>query len=85
MTGRGGVPALAAAVVLNIAVTESLAAGFITAYPCGSPRPNAASVNHVAGETIPNAVTVKVGVGGRVCFYSLATTHLVVDADAYVL
>lgn len=81
VTGRGGVPVDASAVVLNIAVTEPEAPGFITVYPCGSERPNAANLNYSAGDTIPNLVIAKVGVNGRVCIFTLARTHLVVDVN----
>jgi len=82
--GRGGVSANASAVLLNLAVDHPQAAGFITAYPCGSPRPLAANLNYAADQTIPNSVLVKVGTGGRVCLYSMSTTHLVADVDGYV-
>ena len=35
VAGRGGVGGDAAAVVLNVTVTDALAAGFVTVYPCG--------------------------------------------------
>ena len=81
--GRGGVGGDAAAVVLNVTVTESLAAGFVTVYPCGSPRPTASNLNYVAGSTVANAVIVKVGVGGQVCLFTQSATHLVVDVAGY--
>jgi hypothetical protein len=59
VTGRGGVPADAAAVVLNVTVNEPEQAGFVTAYPCGTPRPNASNLNYVPGQTIPNNVIVR--------------------------
>gem|GEM_PF-1705677 len=79
VTGRGGVPADAAAVVLNVAVTGSTSGGFVTAWPCGLARPLASSLNHAAGQTISNAVTVAVGDGGHVCLATFASSHLVVD------
>ena len=74
--GRGGVHTNASAVLLNLAVDHPAAAGFITAYPCGTPRPLAANLNYEADQTIPNSVLVKVGTGGKVCLYSMSTTHL---------
>ena len=59
--GRGGVPMDAAAVVLNVTVTAPEGSGFITVYPCGEPLPTASNLNFVAGDTVPNAVVVKVG------------------------
>ena len=84
MTGRGGVLAGATAVALNVTVNEAQADGFITVYPCGSAQPNASNINYQAGSTIPNAVIVKIGTGGKVCLYTSAATQLIVDVNAYL-
>jgi hypothetical protein len=83
VTGRAGVPAAAAAVVLNVTVDDPGDDGFLTVFPCGSPRPNASNVNYFEGETIPNAVVAKLGVGGKVCIYTFAATDLLVDVNGY--
>lgn len=83
VTGRGGVPTTAGAVVLNVTVTEAQAPGFVTVYPCAGGLPNAANLNYVAGSTIPNAVIAEVGLGGTTCLYTTAATHLVVDVNGY--
>lgn len=79
VAGRGGVPADARAVVLNVTVTEARGDGFVTVHPCGTPRPNAAHVNVGAGATVSNLVVVEVGADGAVCLYAMAGMHLVVD------
>ena len=56
--------------------------GYVTVFPCGSPRPLAASLNHDADQTISNAVTARIGVGGAVCIFTYATTDIVVDVNA---
>ena len=81
VTGRGGVPANATAVVLNVTVTDPEAAGYVTVYPCGTTRPNASNLNYTPGVTIPNNVIVKVGAGGTVCLYSQQATNLIADID----
>ncbi|MCU1397434.1 MAG: type sorting protein [Acidimicrobiales bacterium] len=83
VANRGGVAADAASVVLNVTVTGPQDAGFITVFPCDSPRPNASSVNFTAGQTVPNAVISKVGPGGRVCLYTSAATDLLADVTGY--
>ena len=83
VAGRGGVPGDAAAVTLNVTSTGSLAAGFVTVYPCGAPRPDASNLNFGPGATIANAVTSKVGAGGAVCIYNQSATHLIVDVNGY--
>ena len=81
VTGRGGVPANASAVVLNVTVTDPEGAGFLTAYPCGTTRPNASNLNYVTGSTVPNNVIVKVGVNGTVCLFSQQATNLIADVN----
>jgi hypothetical protein len=83
VVGRGGVSVDAAAVVLNVTVTDPQAAGFVTVYPCGSSRPTASSLNYVAGSTVANAVIVKVGDGGQVCMFTQAATNLITDVTGY--
>jgi len=85
ITGRTSIPADASAVVLNIAVTNTVGPGFITVFPCGSPRPNASNVNFTAGQTVQNLVIAKTGTGGKVCLFTLAGTHLIADANGYFL
>ena len=43
------------------------------------PRPFVASVNHGTGQIVSNAVIVPVSPTGDVCFYSSASTDLIVD------
>jgi hypothetical protein len=84
VTTRGGVPAGAATVVLNVTVTESTAEGFVTVYPCGIEPPLASNLNYGVGATVANAVIVKVGTGGKVCLFSTGPTQLVVDVNGYL-
>jgi len=82
VVGQGGVPLDATAVALNVTVDGPDASGFVTVYPCGGSLPLASNVNFVAGQTVANAVTVAVGVVGRVCVYTSTATHLIVDTNA---
>jgi hypothetical protein len=81
--GRAGVPVGAGSVVLNVTITEPVRAGFVSVYACGSARPNAASVNFVAGQTVANLVVADLDAGGKVCVYTMSATQLVVDVMAY--
>jgi hypothetical protein len=83
VAGRGSVSANPGAVVLNVTVDGPQGAGFITVYPCDEARPNASSLNYVAGQAVPNSVIARVSADGKVCFYASAATHLVVDVDGY--
>ena len=81
LAGRGGVPANAVAAALNVTVTEAGADGFLTVFPCGSPRPTASNLNYGVGTTVPNAVITKLGPNGRVCLFAQQSVHLVVDVN----
>ena len=83
VNGRGGVASNAAAVVLNVAVTGTERAGYLTVYPCGAPRPLASNLNYSAGQTIANTVTSKVGANGKVCIYTSGPTHLIADINGF--
>jgi hypothetical protein len=85
VTGVGGVPPTGAtAVVLNVTVDAPLTSGFITAWPSGETQPTVSNLNFVAGQTVPNLVTVKVGANGRVNLYnSEGFTSLVADVVGY--
>jgi HYR domain len=83
VTNRGGVPAGAATVVLNVTVTEPSAAGFVTVYPCGIATPLASNLNFEAGATGANAVIAKVGADGKVCLFTSRSTQLIVDVNGF--
>ena len=59
-------PAGATAAVLNVTVTNTTAASYLTAWPTGATQPLVSNLNWVAGETVPNRVIVPVGTGGQV-------------------
>jgi hypothetical protein len=81
VAGRGGVPANAAAVMLNVTAVSPGAGGFVTVFPCGEPRPNASNLNYAAGDVVANAVLSKVGAGGRVCVFTSADADIIVDVN----
>jgi hypothetical protein len=82
----GTVPAGAAAVVLNVTVTQPKAPGYITVYGDG-PRPLASNLDFAAGQTVPNLVIAPIGAGGIVRLYngSGGTTQLIADIAGYYL
>ena len=70
--------------VLNVAVTQTNAESFLTVYPTGGPRPVAANLNYVAGDTVSNRVMAKLGTGGSVTIFNNAgTTDVVVDVGGW--
>ena len=85
VAGRAGVPGDASAVVLNVTAASASGGGYVTVFPCGSAPPNSSNLNTTAGGTVPNAVTVKVGAGGKVCLFTSPeiSTHLLADVNGY--
>jgi hypothetical protein len=80
--GQTKVPADAGTVLLNVTAADPTDPGYVTVFPCGSPRPLASNLN-LNGTTVPNLVSAKVGDGGRVCLYTTGATDLVADILGY--
>jgi hypothetical protein len=83
VAGRGGVPADTTAVSLSVTAVQAWSAGYLTVFPCGADRPPTSNVNFGFGDTVANAVTVPVGVGGAVCVYTDSRTDLLVDVNGH--
>ncbi len=81
--GSNAVPNDASAVFLNVTAANTTGSGWVTAYPCGSPRPNTSNVNLIPGVVRANLVPVKVGTNGTVCLFVSAGTDLVADLQGY--
>jgi hypothetical protein len=83
VTGRASVPEGAAAVMLNVTVTQPEGRGYVTVYPCDQAAPTASALNYVPAQTVPNATIATIAADGTVCFYTLERTHLIVDAAGW--
>ncbi|MHA7200330.1 carboxypeptidase regulatory-like domain-containing protein [Arthrobacter alkaliphilus] len=85
VAGVNGIPIDAAAVVLNLTVTETHAAGFLTAYASGSEKPNASNVNYGPDQTVPNLAVVPVGPDGKITIAntSFGSAQVIADVSAY--
>jgi hypothetical protein len=70
VTGRGGVPAIATALVYNLTITQPTGSGFLTVYPSGAARPNVSNINFVAGQTMANSGTTKLGADGSLTIFN---------------
>lgn len=77
------VPRTAAAVVLNLTVTTTPAAGFFTVWAAGGERPNTSNLNVAsAGDTVANQVIVPIR-EGAVNVFSQSGGEVIVDVDGY--
>jgi hypothetical protein len=77
-----GVPASAAAVVLNVTAVNDQA-GYLTVFPGGSSRPTASNVNMSPGLVVANRVMVPLGAGGQIQVYASNRTDVVIDLAGY--
>ena len=87
LTVTGGVvPTDATAVLLNLTVDQTAAAGWLSAYPSGVSAPTVSNLNFVAGQTTANLAMVKVGTNGAVKLRNGAptATQVVADVVGYV-
>ena len=84
IAGRGDVPEGTDAVMLNVTVVAPQAAGHVTVWPCDAGQPTASSLNYTPGSVVANAVLSKLDGSGRVCIYTHATTHLIVDVTGAI-
>jgi len=85
LLGNGPVPSSGVeAVVLNVTVTNPTVPSFLTVWPDGDPKPKASNLNFDAGQTIPNRVIVKLGMGGKVdIFNNAGTVDVIADAGGW--
>ncbi|MER5639590.1 S53 family peptidase [Kitasatospora sp. NPDC002227] len=77
------VPAEATSAVLNVTVTNTTSAGYLTAWAHGGDRPVASNLNWTAGRTVANQVTVPVHDGQVDMAAVCNTTDVVVDLFGY--
>ena len=86
--GRGGVPRTGvSAVVVTLTVTAPAAAGYVTAYPDGIPRPVASNVLFAKTRTVADLAVVPVGADGKIALYNGApgAVQLIADVVGYHL
>ncbi|MFT3855439.1 MAG: intradiol ring-cleavage dioxygenase [Ilumatobacteraceae bacterium] len=84
IAGQAGIPSSGvAAVVLNLTVTETGAAGYLRAWGDGT-MPETSNLNvAAAGQTRAVLATVPVGADGAVRLWASVSTHVVVDVFGY--
>lgn len=84
MAGGSGIPASGVtAVSMNITAVNAAAPGYLTAFPCDQPQPNASNVNYIAARAVPNAAIVGLSADGALCVYASQTTDVLIDVNGY--
>lgn len=84
VAGRGGVPADAAAVIINVTAVNATGVGFATVHPCLEELPLASSLNYVAGVNRGNEIVAQLSDDGDVCLFTSAAAHLTVDVVGWL-
>jgi hypothetical protein len=84
VAGRGGVPADARVVIVNITSVAADSRGFVTVHPCLATRPVVSSLNFTAGTNRANEVIAQLDADGKLCVFNNKSTHLVVDVVGWL-
>ena len=72
VANAGGAPTGAYAAVMNVTVTNSSAASYLTAYPADAAQPVASNLNWTAGATVATLVEVRLSAAGAVKIFNAA-------------
>jgi hypothetical protein len=73
-------------VLINLTVTDSQAAGWLSAFPYGVSLPLVSNLNFTPGAVVPNLALLTLGDGYGVLYNgSSGTSQIVADVLAYVL
>ncbi len=67
------------AVAINVTATNASARGYLTAHPCGQPRPMVATVNFAPGRPVASSAFVAADATRRICVYSSSPVDVIVD------
>lgn len=67
------------AVAVNVTTTAPRSQGFLTAWNCEGPPPNASFHNHVRGEVVAHSTIVPINGAGELCISTRVAANLVVD------
>ena len=78
-------PPGAVGAVVNLTVTDTVDAGYLTLYAAGVPRPGTSSINWFAsGQTLANQATTAVGPGNQLTVFAGNETQFLIDLLAYL-
>ncbi|MEZ5232063.1 MAG: hypothetical protein AB7W59_27600 [Acidimicrobiia bacterium] len=82
VAGRGGVPADATSVLLNVTAVGPTAEGFLAVWPSG-PFPGTSNLNFKAADVVPNMVFTPLSNGAVTVMASSGRPHVLIDVAAY--
>ena len=87
VAGRGGIPAGATSVAVNLTVVNPHAAGYLTAWASGSARPNTSTINFAVGQTVANLAYLPISSDGAIQLFnsSRGAVDLLADIAGYII
>lgn len=86
INNKMGIPGDVTNVVLNLTAVTPSEGGFLTAWQDSTDfaRPNVSTVNFVAGQTVANLGTIRIGSSGAINIYNFSgNTHVLADVVGY--
>ena len=83
IAGQRSIPEDAKAVSINLTAVDGFGGGFLTAYPCGGPRPITSNVNHGASSAVANGAIVSLSSSGQLCLFSLIPVNAIMDVNGW--
>ncbi len=86
VSGLGGVPPGAGAVVMNVTAVDPTGFGHLTLFPADATLPTASNLNFRPGQTVPNLVMVRLSPDGKVTIHNgspTGTVHVIFDAAGW--
>lgn len=72
----------ATAAAVNLTVVRPDGDGYLTAWPCGTARPETSTLNYASGTTRANNAIVGVDQAGRLCIFTSSAADVLVDVTA---
>ena len=79
VTGIGGIPANAKAIIANVTAVNTTANGYLTVWNGTGSQPATSNVNWTKGDTVPNMIVSAIDSAGQVTIYASVTTNVIVD------
>ena len=79
VAGRGGIPADASAVVMNVTSVRSAGNGYVVVVPAGTTNPQTSSVNHLPRQDVANLTTVPLSAGAVDVLLMGGSANVVLD------
>jgi uncharacterized repeat protein (TIGR03803 family) len=86
LAGACGVPITAAAIAINVTVTQSTSPGNLTIFPGDNSMPATSTINYSAGQTRANNAIVSPNAAGAItvhCAQESGTVQFIVDVNGY--